>query len=544
MAKKRSANFTFLLTIFITVFIDLLGIGIIIPVIPAVFFEEGSKFFTGEYSKDTIKVFYTLLLACYPFMQLFGAPMLGALSDKFGRKPILIIALIGTLIGYMLFAYAIVTQNLWLLFFSRMLPGFTGGNISIITSSIADVSDADSRTRNFGLVGMAFGIGFILGPMIGGLLSDNTIVSWFDHHVPFIFTAGLTLLNICLVIWKFKETLPERQNTKVSAFKGFQNIISSFANAQLRSVFIIVLLISIGFTFYTQFFSVLLYEAFDFKEKDIGFLYGYVGIWLAITQGVIVRWLSYRLPPKKILIFSVPLLALGISLIFIPSEGWMFYIVNPVIAIFYGITSPNLTSLVSSQADKTLQGAILGINQSMLALGQTITPLIGGFLLIRNVYLPIAASAIFIFIAFLIFYVFLRLTNVITMKSYSFYLFLFALLFASCKQTNETKNKNLDTGFLKSISIEEAAEKISKGDAVFIDVRTPQEVAGGRIPGSVHIDVSSADFEKKLATLDKNKEYVVYCKKGGRSTNACKKMHEMGFRKLNNMTAGYSGWNK
>ena len=404
MAKKRSANFSFLLTIFITVFIDLLGIGIIIPVIPAIFFEEGSQFFNGQYSKETISTFYTLLLACYPFMQFFGAPMLGALSDKYGRKPILVIALIGTLIGYMLFAYAIVTHNLWLLFFSRMLPGFTGGNISIIMSSIADVSDADSKTRNFGLVGMAFGLGFILGPMIGGLLSDNTIVSWFDHHVPFMFTAGLTLLNICLVIWKFKETLVEKQNTKISPFKGFQNIASSFATPRLRNVFIIVLLTSIGFTFYTQFFSVLLYEEFDFKEKDIGFLYGYVGIWLAITQGVIVRYLSYRLPPKKILVLSLPLLALGISLLFVPSEGWMFYLVNPIIAIFYGITSPNLTSLVSSQADKNLQGSILGINQSMLALGQTVTPLVGGYLLIQSVYLPLGASAFFIFLAFVIFY--------------------------------------------------------------------------------------------------------------------------------------------
>ena len=239
-----------------------------------------------------------------------------------------------------------------------MLPGFTGGNISIIMSSIADVSDADSRTRNFGLVGMAFGVGFILGPMIGGLLSDNTIVSWFDHHIPFIFTAFLTLLNIGLVLWRFRETLKTKLNTKVSALKGIQNIFTSFANPRLRNVFIIVLLVSIGFTFYTQFFSVLMYEEFDFKEKDIGFLYGYVGIWLAITQGVIVRYLSYKLPPKKILIYSIPLLALGLSLILLPTKGWMFYLVNPVIAIFYGITSPNMTSLVSAQADKILQGSI------------------------------------------------------------------------------------------------------------------------------------------------------------------------------------------
>lgn len=403
MKQKEGTNKGLLLTIFITVFIDLLGVGIIIPVIPAIFFEEGSKFFTGEYSKEQISMFYGILLASYPFMQFFGAPMLGALSDRYGRKPILLFSLLGTIIGYLLFAYAIVSRNLLLLFFARMIPGFMGGNIAIITSSIADVSDKDSRTRNFGLVGMAFGIGFILGPMIGGFLSDDSIVSWFDHHVPFLFTAGLTMLNIILVYFNFKETLKEKNHTKVSIFKGVQNIFTSFTDPKLRNVFIIVLLISIGFTFYTQFFSVVLYDVFDFKEKNIGLLYGYVGIWLALTQGGLVRFLSYRYKPKQILRISLPFLALGISLILLPTEGWMFYIVNPIIAIFYGISSPNMTSLVSAQVDGSKQGSILGINQSMLSLGQMITPLVGGYLVAFNPYYPIISGTIIIFLAFVVF---------------------------------------------------------------------------------------------------------------------------------------------
>ena len=403
MSKEKSKNKSLLLTIFITVFIDLLGIGIIIPVIPAIFFEEGSQFFNGQYSKDQISLFYGILLAAYPFMQFFGAPMLGALSDRFGRKPILMISLVGTFFGYLLFAYSIYSRNLPLLFVSRMIPGFTGGNISIITSSIADVSDKDSRTRNFGLVGMAFGMGFILGPMIGGVLSDDTIVSWFSHYVPFLFTALLTLLNIGVVYFTFRETLKIKSKTKVNLFKGVQNIFTSFANPNLRYVFIIVLLVSIGFTFYTQFFSVVLYEEFDYKEKDIGFLYGYVGIWLAITQGVIVRALSYKVPPKKILVFSLPLLAGGILLLLLPTAGWMFYLVNPIIAVFYGLTSPNITSIVSAQVDETLQGSILVINQSMLSLGQMITPLIGSILVAQNTFYPLIASGTIILIAYVVF---------------------------------------------------------------------------------------------------------------------------------------------
>jgi DHA1 family tetracycline resistance protein-like MFS transporter len=286
-----------------------------------------------------------------------------------------------------------------------MIPGFTGGNIAILTSSIADISDKESRTRNFGLIGMAFGIGFILGPTIGGVLSDNTVVPWFDHYVPFLFTAGLALVNFILVYFFFKETLLHKLQTSISPFKGVQNIFTSFSSPNLRAVFTVVFLISVGFTFYTQFFSVYLLEKFDFKEKEIGLLYGYIGVWLAIVQGVLVRYLSYRMPPKNILMGSLPLLALALGLVLLPTSGWMFYVVNPLIAIAYGITSPNVTSIVSSQADETLQGSILGINQSMLSLGQMITPVIGGVLVGINIHYPLIASATIIVLAAVIFYI-------------------------------------------------------------------------------------------------------------------------------------------
>lgn len=123
---------------------------------------------------------------------------------------------------------------------------------------------------------------------------------------------------------------------------------------------------------------------------------------------------------------------------------------------------------------------------------------------------------------------------------------LIALAFSitSCKSQTETKATVSNDSFLTDISLEEAAEKISAGDAIFIDVRTPQEVADGKIPGSIHIDINSSNFETELEKLDKNKEYVVYCRSGGRSARACKKMQDMGFTKLNNMAAGYSKWNK
>lgn len=400
--KKRSP----LLIIFLTVFIDLLGVGIIIPVLPALFFDPATSIFGQEVGETYRSVLYGLLLASFPFMQFFGAPMLGALSDRHGRKPILTISLLGTMLGYLLFAWAIFSKNLPLLFFARMLPGFTGGNISVILSSIADVSDERSKAKNFGLVGMAFGLGFILGPTLGGILADNTVVSWFDHATPFWFTALLTLVNIISVQFSFRETLQKQRQSRISLFTGFRNVAASMRLPRLRVIFSVVLLLSLGFTFFTQFFSVYLIQKFSFSEKNIGFLYGWIGLWLAFTQGFVVRRLANRFASHQLLNVTILMLSLALGAILLPDVAGWFYVINPCVAIFQGITAPNLTAVVSSQAGPEQQGEILGINQSMQSLGQVIPPVIAGYINAINGNLPILTGALLTLAGWLV-YVFL-----------------------------------------------------------------------------------------------------------------------------------------
>ncbi|MAT53082.1 MAG: tetracycline resistance MFS efflux pump [Saprospirales bacterium] len=392
-----------LLPIFVTVFLDMLGIGIIIPVIPALFFEADSSFFDPTISRDFRSITYGLLIGAFPFMQFFGAPILGALSDRFGRKPMIMVSLTGTMIGYLLFALAVALQNLPLLFLSRMLPGFFGGNISIVYAAIADVSDEQSRPKNFGLVGMSFGLGFILGPSLGGVLADDSVVSWFGPETPFLFTAALTLLNIGLVWRWFRETIEARRQTPLNPFQGFRNIAKSFSEPRLRTIFSVVLLLSLGFSFFTQFFSVLLIEKFSYSEKDIGFLFAWIGLWLVITQGVFVRRLSKIAAPKKILSFSILALGLALLSLLLPDESFWFFLLNPFVAIAQGITSPNLTTVVSVQAGAEYQGEVLGINQSMLSLGQIVPPLIAGYLNTISGSLPILAAGLIVLAGWLVY---------------------------------------------------------------------------------------------------------------------------------------------
>ncbi len=404
MERKSSP----LLPIFLTVFLDMLGVGIIIPVLPALFFEANSSFFEPGVSREFRSVTYGLLIASFPLMQFFGAPMLGALSDRFGRKPLLMVSLTGTMIGYLLFAFAVGSRSLALLFVSRMLPGFFGGNIAIVYSAIADVSDERSRPKNFGLVGMSFGLGFILGPTIGGILADESVLGWFGPETPFLFTAALTAINVVLVWRWFGETLRQSRPTPLNPLQGFRNIAVSFSDRRLALIFTVVLLLSLGFSFFTQFFSVLLIEKFSYTERDIGLLYAWIGLWLVITQGVFVRRLSTIVAPRRVLVFSILGLSFFLLLLLLPEHSYWFYLLNPCIAISQGITSPNLTTVVSLEAGASHQGEILGINQSMLSLGQIVPPLIAGYLNTLSSSLPMLAAAVFAFAGWCAYLYYLR----------------------------------------------------------------------------------------------------------------------------------------
>ncbi|MCB9307787.1 MAG: MFS transporter [Lewinellaceae bacterium] len=401
MKPSRSPLFP----VFLTVFLDMLGVGIIIPVLPALFISPETSILSTGTSEADRSILYGYLIAIYPFMQFFGAPALGALSDRFGRKPMLLLSLAGTFIGYILFAWAIVLKNLPLLFLSRALPGFTGGNISIVFSAISDLTrhQPQDRPKYFGLVGMAFGLGFILGPAIGGFLADNTVVSWFNHATPFWFTAALTLINILLLRLNFRETLPERNATAVSFLMGFRNIRRAFASVNLRGIFAVSLLLSLGFSFFTTFFSYYLMHRFGLTEKNIGIIFGWVGIWLVFTQGFTVRRLAKKVSSQHILRYSILLLGIAVPLVLLPDNPWNVMWINPFIATFQGITAPNLTTVVSAQAGAQEQGEILGINQSMISVGQMLPPVIAGYLSTIGTSLPILAGGITILLGWLVY---------------------------------------------------------------------------------------------------------------------------------------------
>ncbi|GIU69462.1 MAG: tetracycline resistance MFS efflux pump [Candidatus Woesearchaeota archaeon] len=405
--NKPSNKFS-ILPIFFIVLIDMIGIGLVIPILAPLLINPSNSILASSTSFATRTIILGLLLASYPLAQFFGAPILGALSDRYGRKKLLLVSLAGTLAGYILFAIAIINNQLWLLFVSRIIDGFTGGNITIVLSAIADISSPQEKVKRFGLIGMAFGLGVIIGPFIGGKLADSSIVSWFNYATPFWFAAILCFVNIIVLIINFKETLQIKKHSDISILTGFRHVKKAFSFLELRVLFIFVFMFTLGFSFYTQFFQVFLIEKFSYSESQIGTFFAFLGLCIALTQGLIVRPLAKKFCPEQIIPFTVLLLSIVIFLMLFPSKDSGIYFIAPFIAIFSGLTMPNNNALISNLTAPENQGEVLGINQSLQSLGLAIPALIAGFFSGIHYTLPIILSSMSLFIAWGIFMLFFR----------------------------------------------------------------------------------------------------------------------------------------
>lgn len=390
-----------------TIFLDALGLAILLPVTPILLIDPSSPYFMlpSNYNINQGYILLGLLTAIFPLMQFFATPILGQLSDKYGRKIVLSISLLGTSIGYLLFALGIIFRSLPLLFFARALDGITGGNISVAQASIADVTKPEDRAKNFGLIGAAFGMGFILGPFIGAKLSDHTILPFFSPALPFYFAAALSLLNTISVHFFFDET--NKNLAKELAIKwgqSLKNIFKALERKELAPLFTTGFLFHTGFGFFVSFFSIFLIDKFKFTQSGVGDFFSFVGIWIAFTQAVITRRIARYFTEAQILRITIIGDGIAIALMFLPTVWWQLYLIVPFVAIFNGLSFANLTGLISRSADKSIQGEVLGINASVMALGQLIPPIAGGFIAAGiSPEAPVAVSAAIIILAGLFF---------------------------------------------------------------------------------------------------------------------------------------------
>ncbi|HVV15057.1 MAG TPA: MFS transporter [Candidatus Paceibacterota bacterium] len=384
-----------LIVLFSTLLLDMIGVGMLVPILPVLFTDPTSpSFILHGYSVEAQYFMAGLLTALFGLMQFIASPILGELSDAYGRKKLLTLGVAVLAVSQLIFGFGIEIASLWLLLVSRMVAGLAGANFSIAQAAIADVSAPNERAKNFGLIGAAFGIGFILGPLLGGFIAETT----HNAAAPFWFAGILGIINVLFI----SLMLPETHKTMSGAhhfhwLKGIHNIRDAFRDRDARPVYLTNFLYMSGFSFFVSFIGVLLVAKFHFSEASIGTFFGVVGAWMVVTQLFLLRLVAGKYSERAILRYTILLVGGAIALYpFMPSAFWL-YVLLPILAVPQGLSFANLGALVSKSVSPEKQGAALGINGSLMALSQGVIPVFGG-----GVIALVGLNSSFIFGALLI----------------------------------------------------------------------------------------------------------------------------------------------
>jgi len=358
-----------LIIIFVTIFIDLVGFGMVIPILP--YYAN-----TDPFNATPLEIGF--LVATYSMMQFFFSPLLGRLSDRYGRRPILFISLLGSALGYLVIGFA---NTLFLVFLGRIISGITGGNISTAQAYIADVTSKKDRAKGMGLFGAAFGLGFIFGPAIAGVTSKYGV------HVPFFFAAALSLANAIALYFVLPESLKPSQRAVIPKRKNrILELFESLRDKEFRELNIVYFLLVTAFSIMTYAFVLYTTFRFGYTPEENGYLFAFVGIIAIIGQGFLFNKLVMRWgePPlivagclmMVVSLFAVPLVG--------PQLGGLVGLLMGTAILSFGnsLASPGLSSLASKSADEHDQGRAMGILQSGASLARVVGPVIGGLLLI------------------------------------------------------------------------------------------------------------------------------------------------------------------
>lgn len=371
-----------LFSIIFVVFVDLLGFSLILPLLPYYAEKYGAtEFVTG------------LLVASYALMQLIGAPLLGRLSDRYGRRPVLLASVFGTFLGFLLLGFAdpIGTAlakafdpqaaNLFvigILFLSRMVDGLTGGNLSVAQAYISDVTDTQSRSKGLGMIGAAFGLGFIIGPASGGLLSQ-----W-GYAVPAFVASALSFSNLLLIFFWLPESLTAERRSQMSGNRPAITLGALLAALQrpfTGSLLTTRFFFGLAFAIFQTIFSLYALNKFDLQARDTGLILTYVGVLSVFVQGFLIGRLTQRFQEDKLILFSGVLMTVSlVGWALTPSVFWLLVVLTPT-AIAGGILNTLLSSTLTKAVEPQEIGGILGFSASIESSTRIVAPILGGYLL-------------------------------------------------------------------------------------------------------------------------------------------------------------------
>jgi MFS family permease len=347
--------------LFLIVFIDLVGFGLVIPLLP---------FYAARFGASPEGV--TILLTVYSLVSMVTAPLWGRLSDRIGRRPVLIVSTLASALAYLWLGFA---GSLWMLYAARAIAGACAGNIAAAQAYIADVTTPENRARGMGMIGAAFGLGFIVGPALGGAVAGNDLATA-DLKTPMLIACGLSLVAAVGVLTILKESLT--QDARARPRRGrIEAIRGALGRPVLARLLLVFFLATLAFSGMEATFALWAMRQFSWGPAQVGYIFTYVGVLLAVMQGGGIGPLTKRFGEERLLLAGLGLIALG--LLALPGAGFGQLIVSmSLLAFGMGAMQPSLNSLISRRAAADQQGEVLGVAQSVSALSRVIGPAVAG----------------------------------------------------------------------------------------------------------------------------------------------------------------------
>jgi len=379
--------------LFIVIFIDSMGIGLLFPILNSIIVDPASVFLPHSVSLSHRDYLYGVIVSVYMLCWFFGAAILGDLSDKVGRKKALTICLFGSFFGYLLSGIAIFMHSLTVLVIGRIIAGFTAGSQPIAQAAIIDISSDEQKARNIGFILLWISLGFVFGPIFGGVLSDSQLISWFNFTTPMYFAAIISLLNALLLIFFFQETYKVTGKFRIRFHQAINIFVSAFKSNRIRYLSIVFLVMILGWSDYYTFISMFLVRQYGATPLSVALFMAVMGCGFSVGCGILVDYFTKRYPLKILIIFGVILASVATFITFLCHEEWMAWVLTFFIALFIAVAYSVMLTVFSNQVDQTEQGWVMGVTGSIVALAFGINSLLTGAIA-EHLVLPLLISAI------------------------------------------------------------------------------------------------------------------------------------------------------
>jgi DHA1 family tetracycline resistance protein-like MFS transporter len=398
--RMENKNLTILAIapLFLVLFIDGMGLGLLFPILNSIIVDPSSTFLSAELSSSTRSLIYGAIISVFMICWFFGAAILGDLSDCIGRKKSLTICLVGTFLGYLISGIGVIGGSLSLLIIGRVIAGFTAGSQPIAQAAIVDISREEHKTKNIGLILLAVSLGFVVGPMLGGFLSDPHLVSWFNYSTPLYFAAGIALLNAILLQWFFKETFVATRAMDIRLTYAVTVVASAFKHSGVRYLSLILLVMIVGWSNYFGFLAMFLLKRYAFSAMQISIFMAIMAGGFSLGFGFLVNFFNNRFKEKPIIVGSYITAAMAITLTILTDSyifaGLLTILVGASVSVGYS----TIISVFSSAVGPHEQGWVMGVTGSIMALCFGITSFITGAIADYSANLPmiLAAGPLFI----------------------------------------------------------------------------------------------------------------------------------------------------